>query len=425
MINSGWIPAHIRRFTLVTARLRGAVGGLLCTAVLLAAVASLLLFGIIGIGRDGSGGFDMAFLYAAGRTWLSGLNAYVLAQRQASLGAFPFEIYAFVYPPPVFPLAIALGHFSFSTARLLMLGLNILSAVGLSVYCVRMAEPSAASSTASRSPYGDAYRWIIPAIILGNPFTAHVLWMGQTSLIVAAAIAWGCRFAGQNRWLLGGLLLAVSTIKPQFSLFALLWIAMQRRWWSVLAAGAISLVFALGPLLISGPMTSIRSWLDEIKVYQAHPFNFVGFEHSFGLQSMLFHLGISVPSFVLIALAFALVIFFARAKISEDDVLPLLLGAALLLSVAHDYDLILAAPLVPALWRHLRDRDRRQSVSALVIMCIMFLPQRLLKPFDSSVLLQFRVPVLLGLLVWLFVLSVQDEKKHWRTPVTARNTTTI
>jgi hypothetical protein len=394
---------------LVIARLRSAPGGLWYAAILLAAVAALLLFGILGVGRQGSGGFDMAFLYAAGRTWLNGLNAYVLPQRQESVGTFPFDIYAFAYPPQIFPLAIVLGYFSFATAKLLMLGLNILSAVGLSVYCVRMAEPGP-SPDAARAPRGDAYRWVIPAIILGNPFTAHVLWMGQTTLIVAVSIAWGCRFAGQGRWLLGGLLLAVSTIKPQFSAFAFLWLAMQRRWPSILTAGALSLAFALGPLLISGPMTAIRSWLDEIKVYQAYPSNTVGFEHSFGLQSMLYHLGIAVPSAVLIALAFATVIFLVRAKILEDDILPLLLGVALLLSVAHDYDLILAAPLVPALWRHLRGRGTLPTLSGLAIMCVMFLPQRLLKPLDSSALLQFRVLVLLGLIVWLFVLSARNPR---------------
>ena len=400
---------------MVIARLRSAPGGLWYSAILLAAVAALASFGIFGVGREGSGGFDMAFLYAAGRTWLNGLNAYVLTQRQASVGSFPFDIYAFAYPPPVFPLTIALGYFSFATAKLLMLGLNILSAVGLSVYCVRMAERGPAPGAVSRAPEVDAYRWVIPAIIMGNPFTAHVLWMGQTTLIVAASIAWGCRFAGQGRWLLGGLLLAVSTIKPQFSVFAFLWLAMQRRWPSILTAGALSLAFALGPLLISGPLTAIRSWLDEIKVYQAYPSNTVGFEHSFGLQSMLYHLGIAVPSGVLIALAFATAIFLVRAKILEDDILPLLLGVALLLSVAHDYDLILAAPLVPALWRHLRDRGRRTAVIALAIMCVMFIPQRLLKPLDSSALLQFRVLVLLGLIIWLFVLSADVAQRNIRT----------
>jgi hypothetical protein len=397
---------------LVTSRLRGADRGLLNAGLLLAGIAALVLFGIVGIGREGSGGFDMAFLYAAGRTWLNGLNGYVLAQRQASVGAFPFDIYAFAYPPPVFPLAVALGSFSFSTAKLLMLVLNLMSAAALSAYCVKMAEPGVSSSTSSGVLSGDAYRWVIPAIIIGNPFTAHVLWMGQTTLIVAASIAWGCRFAHQNRWILGGLLLAVSTIKPQFSVFAFLWLAMQRCWRPILAAGAISVLFALGPLLISGPMVAVRSWLEDIKVYQAYPSNTAGFEHSFGLQSVLYHLGLAVPTFALIALAFAVTIFFVRAKVLEGDILPLLLSATLLLSVAHDYDLVLAAPMVPALWRHLRDSDRWRTASALLIMSVMFLPQRVLKPFDSPVLMQFRVVVLLGLVIWLFALSAKDAKKQ-------------
>jgi hypothetical protein len=395
----------------VTAQSRGA-GGILYVAVLLVAVAALVLFGIVGIGREGDGSFDMAFLYAAGRTWLDHMNAYILVERQASVGAFPFDIYAFAYPPTVFPLAIALGYFSFSTAKIVMLGVNILSTVGLSAYCVRMADPDALPDTVSRAPHADAYRWLIPAIVIGNPFTAHILWMGQTSLIVAASIAWGCQFARRNRWLLGGLLLAVSTIKPQFSVFAFLWLAMQRRWPSIFAAGVISLLFAVGPLMISGPIVVIRSWLNDIKVYQANPSNAVGFEHSFGLQSFFYDVGIALPSVALIALAFAAVIFFVRTRIIENDVLPLLLGTALLLSVAHDYDLILAAPLVPGLWWHLRQRDLRERISALVIMFIMFLPQRLLKPFEISALLQFRVLVLLGLIIWLYVLSAQDAKRR-------------
>jgi hypothetical protein len=63
----------------------------------------------------------------------------------------------------------------------------------------------------------------------------------------------------------------------------------------------------------------------------------------------------------------------------------------------------------------LRDSGRRTTVTALAIMCVMFIPQRLLKPLDSSALLQFRVLVLLGLIIWLFVLSADVAQRNIRT----------
>jgi len=377
------------------------------TAVL-AAVVGLALFGVVGVGREGTGNFDMAFLYAAGRTWLRGMNAYVLAERQASVANFPFDVYAFAYPPTVFPLAIILGYGSFAEAKLVMLGLNLLSIWSLCTYCVRMAAPF----DSAPAPRQGAYRYLIPAIIIGNPFTAHVVWMGQTSLIVAASIAWGYHFATHKRWLLGGLLLSIGTIKPQFSVIALLWLAIHSKFRAVGAAGVISLLFSVGPLLICGPFATARSWMEDVQVYKANPSNAVDFEHSFGLQSFLFHLNIHIPALALIALAVVLVICFTRSKLLEGDILPILLGTALLFGVAHDYDLVVVAPIVPSLWRHVRATATPQSAMALLAMGCMFLPQRALKPFHSAALLQFRVIILSAVLAWLFVLSTREARKE-------------
>lgn len=56
--------------------------------LLTVSILSLICFGIVGIGRDGLLNGDGGVLYAAGRAWLNGLNAYnhdILTQSVAAI----------------------------------------------------------------------------------------------------------------------------------------------------------------------------------------------------------------------------------------------------------------------------------------------------------------------------------------------------
>ncbi len=87
-----------------------------CYGLVALSTLSLILFGIIGIGRgDTVLNYDGAVLYAAGRAWLMGLNPYnhdVLLQSVAEIKEiYTLKIPDFFYPPQSAPLCMFAGLF--------------------------------------------------------------------------------------------------------------------------------------------------------------------------------------------------------------------------------------------------------------------------------------------------------------------------
>src|SRR5438270_1997868 len=91
----------------------------LLALLLLAGAASLLAFGILGVGRGGGeANFDGAVLYAAGRTWLRGANPYDHAELSRSVeGVVDLTDIVFFYPPPAGGLCVPLGLFAYPVAK--------------------------------------------------------------------------------------------------------------------------------------------------------------------------------------------------------------------------------------------------------------------------------------------------------------------
>ena len=152
--------------------------GLLAVSVL-----SLICFGIVGIGRDGQLNADGGVLYAAGRAWLKGLNAYnhdMLTQSVATIKEIDLKNAAFFYPPQSAAFCMFVGLFDYSIAKLVWLLLNLLSIAAIIVMTVRTINQH---QNNSENQLGSL---VMAAMIIGNPFTAHVVWMGQTSLMAFA-----------------------------------------------------------------------------------------------------------------------------------------------------------------------------------------------------------------------------------------------
>jgi hypothetical protein len=64
-------------------------------------------------------------------------------------------------------------------------------------------------------------------------------------------------------------------------------------------------------------------------------------------------LGVKVPNLAGLAIAAFALLWKFRRRIPEQDTLALLVGISLLFGYAHSYDLVVLAPLVPALRSHL------------------------------------------------------------------------
>jgi hypothetical protein len=87
-----------------------------------------------------------------------------------------------------------------------------------------------------------------------------------------------------------------------------------------------------------------------------------------------------------------------------------LLGITLLFGHGRVYDWIVLAPLIALFWIHLHKSGNLKIIIAIILMFIMFFPRRLLSytfPEIPELLLHFRVPILLGITIWLLVMSLR------------------
>jgi len=375
--------------------------------ILLAAVSLTVALGVFGVGHGGVAGtnLDMRFLYLAGVAWREGLSAYAHAPRgivdpwlsDALTG------YDFAYPPQIAPLCLLLGTWSPAGARIVMTVLNVTAAALLAAVCVRFARtPERPEHTAAP----DSSSWLVPALVIGNFSTAFVIWAGQTTLIATLALMLGWDLARRDRWLLGGVLLAISTIKPQLSFLVMLWLVLERRWRVLATIGAGVLVLAAVPIAISGPVGVITEWSAAAMRYAAGPYNTLGSRMIFGLGNVLAITGIATSFLLPVGMLVVGCLWYYRTSLADEDLLALLVGLSILFGYSHSYDIAALMPLVPAFWRHVHSRVV-PSLFALALFLVVTLPNSLLEPYVSPLLLQLRVAALLAALCWLMALSVK------------------
>lgn len=202
--------------------------------MVIGSLAICLGAGVLGLGHGGPGATapDTRFLYLAGKYWLAGVNAYA---------------------PQAAPLCMVLARGSLRTAVLLMAVLNLAATAVLAWIAVAMVEEAVPPTTST------VQRWYVPALVVGNLSTAFVLWMGQTTLIVAAALAaaWWCVRRG---WSIAAVVpLALATIKPPLGndllLYARVVLVMAALGW----LGALSVAAARSAALGTQP-AALAPW---------------------------------------------------------------------------------------------------------------------------------------------------------------------
>lgn len=356
---------------------------------LTAALVALVLFGMLGVGRGGSVfAHDMRYLYGAGAVWLEGASPYELDTfKAAMLALLGVASDSFAYPPNAFPLAAILGSGSPARADLLIGLLNLLALAGLALF-VRAALPAAASRLLVL---------VTIALLVGNPFTAHVFWMGQTTLIAAALVygAWLC--AHRRMDVLAGVLLGLSAFKPQIAFLVGLWFLLDRRWLLLAAAAGATLAASAWPIATGGLQGSWLAWAATLHEYQSTGFNTVTFRHVFGLRSLLAGLGLPAPSLLPAGIAALIGLYLMRRRYDEIWLVNAILIISFLLLFAHDYDLapvaIIAAPLLMA---------ARGRPGLLVLLCLLaaviFFPQRVWQALELGPVARSRELALLALL---------------------------
>jgi hypothetical protein len=373
--------------------------------ILLVAVSLTVALGVFGVGHGGLAdtNLDMRFLYLAGEVWRRGLSAYTHAP-SGPVDPWLSDAmarYDFAYPPQVAPLCLLLAAWSPVGARILMTGLNVAAAAVLAAVCVYLArEPQPHAGP----PPADSSSWFIPALVIGNFATAFVIWAGQTTLIATLALMVGWHCARRDRWMIGGALLAISTIKPQLSFLVMVWLVLERRWRVLAAAAAGVVVLAAVPIAISGPVGVITEWSAAAVRYASGPYNTLGSRMIFGLGNLLAVAGVSSSFLLPVPILVVGSLWYYRASFADEDLLALLVGLSMLFGFSHSYDIAALMPLVPAFWRHVHSRAIA-SLVALVLLLVVTLPNSLLEPYVSPLLLHLRVAGLFAALCWLLVMS--------------------
>jgi hypothetical protein len=369
-------------------------------------ILALLAFGIVGIRRSASfneRGPDLGYFYVAGKCLLHGQSPYdPVSFGTENHGFGDVRNEGYFYPPQFGALCVALAVLPYIGAKIVLLVLNVLFLLLLVRVCAE--PPKTPWDPGVPDPAPEA-RWLIPAIILGNPFTSHVLWMGQTTLIAIASIAGGWVLAHRGRTVPAGLLIGISTIKPQYALIPCLWLLLEGRWKVLLTGVATALILSVPVMIVAGPVGGFVQWTGALGRYDRIEFNAVGFPHLFSAQNFLASMGIPAPSLAPLGVVAAAALWVLRSRVVPADLLAFLVAIPLVSGYSHDYDLAALALVVPVFWRHLRGREG-PAILAIVLMLILFIPQRLFEPLGNRLLLQFRYPLVLGLLGWLLALSV-------------------
>lgn len=376
----------------------------IAAGLLVLAVAALVCFGFLGVGRGGGiYGFDMRYIHVAGEMWDNLRNPYDAADFKAhmkSIADFDSEIFA--YPPNSAPLAMLLSISDLDYARLAMGALNIASILFLVLFLCNGALKAGAVDAADQARMR-ADILFASAVVIGNPFTAHVVWMGQTTL-VAAALLMGCwLLADRRRDLMAGVLLGLSAFKPQLALLVGLWFLLDRRWSLLLAAAAATLAATAWPIIAAGIEGSWIAWIRSLGEYSDSEFNTATFRHVFGLRSVLASAGIETPSLMPLAAASVLLLYLLREGYENIWLIAAILIISALLFMAHDYDLAPAAVITYPLLRAARGR-RALLVTIAVLACVLFFPQRIWERLDLGVLARSRELALLALLAIYLVI---------------------
>ena len=357
---------------------------------------SLLCFGVLGVGRgQATFGFDLDVLWGAGSAWLHGFDAYDATPvgRAAPVGPF-------AYPPQVAPLCLLLALVPMRAAPWLGLALNLFSLVAVDRSCQQIYR-SAAHGRSSSTREGEPHNWWSTAVIVGNPFTAHVVFMGQTSLMAVAAVLAAWRYVAEGRYLAAGVLACVASVKPQISLLILLWFLLERRVRVLAVFAAAVAVAAVVPAIVTGPLKLLPTWLRATRNYSGNFTNSVSFQHRFGVDSFIDAAGVHVFTFAWVGLLVVAALWIKRERFDRGEIVALLLATSVVFIYAHDYDLVALLPFVAAYASLGRD-FKAAWIGGAVLLLLMSVPQRLLSTLDSPLMNQFRVPVVLAAVaLWL------------------------
>jgi hypothetical protein len=288
--------------------------------------------------------------------------------------------------------------------------MNLILIASLCVLATKWVTNAEVSRPATSAP---ATRWLMPALVLGNPFMQHQLWLGQMTIWACVFLTWAWYFAVRKREIVAGALLALATMKPNLAPLPLLWLVLERRWKTLVSASVFGVLLSLPVWADLGPIGATRQWMHALSTYSpavtsasGPGANELGHPHVIGLPSALVSVGIPMPGqgvLLGVATVFTIGLWLGRRRIVADDVFGLLVALELGFVFAHDAELLYLVPTAAAVWLHVAHRSRARLAAALCTL-VLFVPQRFLRGIDSPLLQHWRTAIVLiaiASLIWM------------------------
>jgi uncharacterized membrane protein YfbV (UPF0208 family) len=381
--------------------------GLLAVSIL-----SLICFGIIGIGRDGQLNADGGVLYAAGRAWLMRLNAYNHDMLTKSVAAIKeidnLQDAAFFYPPQSAALCMFVGLFDYSVAKFVWILFNLLSIAAIIAMTVSTINEH------QNNHQNQLGSLVMSAMIIGNPFTSHVVWMGQTSLMAFAATMAAWFFSQRQKFVWAGICLGIASFKPQLCLLLGIWFLLERNWKILAVAFATVTIMSAYPLVLyGGPVGMLAAWHQGIQdSYSSLPFNQPGFQDKVGMESLFASLGLNVPAIKIVAVILAVLLWVFRNRINREDVLALLMGISFtFLGYTHVYDYVGLFPILTSMWLYCSN-NRNALLGSIALVFLLFFPRRIFLAAGLPFLIHWRTIVVLILVVGVAAFSMKAKSSQ-------------
>ncbi|MDJ0730448.1 MAG: glycosyltransferase family 87 protein [Crocosphaera sp.] len=359
--------------------------------MLLFSITSLILFGIVGIGRKGTFSSDFQVMYEAGKDWLNGHNPYFLVPSEAP----------FAYPPNSAFFFVPLSLFNFNTARIVHLFLNLISLTAIII----STNYIFAQYQDSKENYSSL---LMAAFIIGNPFTLHNIWMGQTSLISLAFLMMIWIFNYQNRLILVGICLGLSSFKPQLCFLVFLWFILERKYRVWAAFLGTTVFMSIYPMLTHGPINMMLLWYKGLIDYKTVGTNVAGFQHLVGVESLLHSAGINSPNLKILGVFLLIGLWLSREKFNYFDLLGIILGISLTFIYGHDYDYVCLVPLFISLLIYTH-KNFKIWFWLIPLTFLLIFPQRLIRIFDISVLNHWRTIVVVLITGLVLMLNIKPQ----------------
>lgn len=380
-------------------------------AMLLLGIVALLLFGYVGLARGTSSfSFDALYFYVSGEMWETGATPYDPVAFKGQMDSMvSIQSVSYAYPPNSAPFSLSLSVGSIRLAQIIIGSINLASILGILAFvhhAIRLDPPGVPEQEIRAA---EIVTW---AVIIGNPFTAHVVWMGQTTLFSAAFLLGSWLLASRRLDLLAGILLGISAIKPQLVFLVGFWFLLDRRW-QLVAASALTVVAMSGwPLWVNGLDGSWLAWVRSLMDYKDGVYNALAFKHVFGLRSLLATQDVLIPSTLPVALVGTVLLYVFRRHYQGVWLIGPLLALSVLFVYAHDYDLaplaVMAFPLLIAA------RGKPQVMAAIILtVFVIYFPQRIWESLDLAQFARSR-EVALGALLTLYLVVCRVPQRDRR-----------